>query len=256
MARHHVYLGPETHAADVVVGQELVVRGDEAQHAARVKRTEPGERVDVLNGLGMLASGLVSQTRKDRRSGEWELVLAIDAVQQLQPERPALAVFTPAPKGSRLEGMVDQLSQVGASSWSPLITERTVVEPRGGKLERIERVAMESAKQCGRAWAMTVGPGLRLGDVPMGPDVIVADASGPPYVARPGRIESVTLLVGPEGGWSPNELAQLRQRGCVVARFGAHVMRIETAAPIAASIVLHASRSTFHAPRPEPENSR
>lgn len=253
MARHHVFLGPETPSAEVVVGHELVVRGDEAQHAARVKRTEPGERVDVLNGLGLLASGTVTQTRKDRRSGDWELVLAIDAVTQLQPERPTLAVLTPAPKGSRLEDMVDQLSQVGVASWSPLFTERTVVEPRSGKLERLERAAMESAKQCGRAWAITVGQGRQLRDVPLGPSVIVADASGTPYVAQPEHAESMTLLVGPEGGWSPNELAQLRQRGCVVASFGVHVMRIETAAPIAASIVLHTARNQSNVPHPSPE---
>lgn len=253
MARHHVFLGPETPATEVVVGRELVVRGDEAQHAARVKRTEPGERVDILNGLGLLASGTVTQTRKDRRTGAWELVLAVDAVTQLQPDRPALAVLTPAPKGSRLEDLADQLSQVGAASWSPLFTERTVVEPRRGKLERLERAAMESAKQCGRAWAITIGPARQLREVPLGPSVVVADASGTPYLARPEHADALTLLVGPEGGWSPNELAHLRQHGCVLASFGLHVMRIETAAPIAASIILHAVRSQPDAPSLEPE---
>lgn len=254
MAHHRVFLGPDTPTADVAPGRQLVVRGDEAQHAARVKRLEPGERVDALNGLGLHASGTVVQTRKDKRSGEWELVLAVDAVKQLPPERPSLAVLTPAPKGSRLEDMIDQLSQVGAASWSPLLTERTIVEPRTGKLERLERAAMESAKQCGRAWAITIGQSTPLRDVRLGPSVIVADASGTPYSVRPEQTESPTLLVGPEGGWSPNELAHLRQHNCVIASFGPHVMRIETAAPIAAGIVLHATRNFAPAVQPAPEN--
>ncbi len=254
MARHRLFLGPENPAAEVLVGRQLVVRGDEAQHAARVKRVEPGERIDALNGLGLHASGTVIQTRKDKRSGEWELVLAIDAVTQLTPDRPALAVLTPAPKGSRLEDMIDQLSQVGAASWSPLITERTIVEPRAGKLERLERAAMESAKQCGRTWALSIGHTLQLRDAPLGPSVIVADASGTPYTPRPEHTQSPTLLVGPEGGWSTNELAHLRQHGCQIASFGPHVMRIETAAPIAAGIVLHAIRNLSTAVQPTTEN--
>src|SRR5690606_33999030 len=125
----------------------------------------------------------------------------------------------------------------------PLAAARTVVEPRPGKLDRLSRVAGESAKQSGRAWLLRIGSSATLSEALSGTDaasgnlVVVADHSGDPYRAT-GAAE-IRLLIGPEGGFEPREIEEARAAGASIASFGPHAMRIETAAPVAAAIVLH-----------------
>jgi len=137
--------------------------------------------------------------------------------------------------------MIDGLSQVGAASWSMLESERSVTEPREGKMERLERTAMEASKQCGRAWRLEIGGVMKFAEAVRMEGVVVADVSGSAY-ERSGA-DVVRLLVGPEGGWAPEELQLARARGAAVCRFGPHVMRIETAAVVAAGIIMSAAKS-------------
>lgn len=238
MAVHRIYidgLAGESEGAWVREGAgALVVAGDEAKHAIRVKRLEPGDGVEVLDGLGRVASGRVAQTRKSGR-GEWELVVDVGSVRVVEPARPRVEVLSAVPKGDRLGWMIDGLSQVGAASWGPLGTARGVTDPRPGKLERLERTAAEAAKQCGRAWRLAMAPGVELAEA-VGPGVVMADASGEAYERAGAGV--VRVLVGPEGGWTEEELATARAAGARVARFGRHVMRVEMAAVVAAAVVM------------------
>jgi 16S rRNA (uracil1498-N3)-methyltransferase len=152
-------------------------------------------------------------------------------------------VWSATPKGPRAAELIEQLSQVGAAAWRPLMTERGVVDPGDVKVERLRRVALESAKQCGRAWVMEIGDpspldaALGAGDEP----VVVADAAGGRYRPAAGAA-SVRVLIGPEGGWSDAErVAICAAPGITFASFGPHVMRIETAAVAAAAIILDAA---------------
>lgn len=226
-----------------LVGMVVTIGGDEAHHAIRVKRLEVGERVELLDGRGLVARGELRDTRKLSRSGDWALDVVVTEAVRAVPLSPRVEVFASAPKGERLEHMIEQLSQVGAALWAPLVTTRTVVEPRENKLHRLERVSIEACKQCGRAWAMEIGPATALEDaMRFNGVVIVADASGgavPELVSdRP-----VRLLVGPEGGWTAAELEQLRAAGAAITRLGAHVMRVETAAVVGAGVLLVAAGS-------------
>lgn len=214
---------------------EVVIGGDEARHAARVKRLEAGDPVEVLDGAGQVASGAVQGVEKHR--DQWRVRVVIREIRRVEAVRPRLEVFAPAPKGPRLEAMIDGLCQAGAAAWRPLVTARTVVEPREGKLERIARVAAEASKQCARAWALEVGEPVALADA-VSAGAVVADGSGETY--RPCGLPVIRLLIGPEGGWDGRELEAIRAAGARLARFGPHVMRVETAAVVGAAIVLDA----------------
>jgi len=221
-------------------GDVIVIGGEEAYHAARVKRVEVGERVQVLNGAGLLADGEVAEIRKGRDG--WEVAVRVLGARVMEVEKPQVEVWTGVPKGDRLEDMVDQLAQIGVAAWGPVHAARSVVEPREGKMTRVSRRAVEASKQCGRAWSMRVEEGgdlkVALGAAPSRVRVVLADASGGGYV-RTGA-ERIRVLVGPEGGWTEDEVRMAREAGAAVARFGAHVMRVETAGPVAAAVVLAA----------------
>lgn len=218
-------------------GSALALEGDDAHHLARVKRVEPGARILLLDGRGRVADAAVTATRKTGRDG-WFVDVTIASINHAPPVSPRLEVWASAPKGDRLGAMIDGLSQVGAASWSPLVSARTVVEPGAAKMDRVHRIAVESSKQCGRAWMLEVGPdGDLKAALAAGPQVVLADASGDPYQpAGP----HVRLLIGPEGGWTDGELARAREAGARLCRFGPHTMRVEVAAPAAAARILAA----------------
>jgi 16S rRNA (uracil1498-N3)-methyltransferase len=230
------------------VGEIALIEGDEAKHAARVKRLQPGHHALLLDGRGSVARGVIlgpealtpEQSARRERRGEWLLPIRIEHTDHAPPVRPSLNLFTATPKGARLDDMIDALSQAGAASWSPLDTRHGVVDPRETKLARIERLAVEASKQCGRPWVLTTGPKRTLRDLLGSPTtpVVLADASGGPY--RPTGAAEISLLIGPEGGWASEELDMARAANARVHSFGPYVMRIETAAVVAAGVVLAA----------------
>ncbi len=224
-------------------GREVRIDGEEAHHAVRVKRLAEGDIIGLLDGAGAVATARIGSIDKHR--GEWSITALVENCERAERARPVVEVWASTPKGDRLETMIDGLSQVGAASWHALETERTVVEPRGGKIERLRRTCIESMKQCGRAWMLEIGPAGTLADAlnAQGRAIIMADGGGQDWQsarATLGGMQSVRLLIGPEGGWTPEELQQARGKGAAVVRFGPHTMRIETAAIAACACIMTA----------------
>jgi 16S rRNA (uracil1498-N3)-methyltransferase len=264
MHRIHTEHLPDT--VDDLCGRPLIIDGQEAEHAVKVKRLVSGETVEVLDGRGRVASGTVNGLGGHGKGRRRELIVDVSCIRRVEPVRPIVHVFSATPKGGRVDEMIDQLAQAGAAAWSPLETERGVVEPRETKLERLHRIARESSKQSGRAWDLLLGErtsmpraldadtsDAALQELGVGTNeraqVIVADGSGEP--TRAAELDAWTssrgvirLLVGPEGGWTEAELAYAKGAGARVARFGPQIMRIETAAVVAAGVLLSHARST------------
>ena len=225
--KHSVYV-PELDPA----AQTVVLTGEEAKHAVRVKRLQPGQAVNLMNGNGLRLTGDVTAAKR-------ELHIRVTERVEVPRPSPALEVCSAVPKGPRSGDMLDGLSQAGADVWCPLETAFGVESPTPAKRDRWERISRESLKQCGRAWRMEIGPDRTLAgacEPGAGLTVVIADASGEPYEAAAGA-ERVRLLVGPEGGWREDELEFARAAGARACRFGPHVMRIETAAVVAAGII-------------------
>ncbi len=220
---------------------EVVIEGEEAQHALRVKRLEAGDVIELLDGMGRIATASVLAGGRSGRAG-WTLTASIERVRVEARVEPRVVVRSAVPKGPRLSELIESLSQVGAEAWGELVCERS--EGGGARLDRVERIAAESSKQCGRAWRLEVlepvgFEALVRGGSASG-EVVMADAGDPGF--RAGGAERNTILIGPEGGWSEREREMAREQGVAIASFGPHVMRIETAAPVAAALVIAAER--------------
>jgi 16S rRNA (uracil1498-N3)-methyltransferase len=244
VSTHRIHIG----GARLDVGDRAEIAGPEAHHATRVKRLAEGDAVELINGRGWRGLAVV---RAITKAGKGERVLTVEVQEGSEAPQPTprVHVLAAPPKGERLAEMIDQLSQVGVASWSPLVTSRTVVSPREGKLVRAERIATEAAKQCGRLWTMEIGPPTQLAQAMARRDtrLLVADASGSLYAH--GGEQDITLLVGPEGGFADDEIRRARDAGAGVCSFGRHVMRVETAAVVSAGIILDAAaRGSAHAP--------
>lgn len=211
-------------------GSVLSIGGEEANHAARVKRVRPGEAVGLFDGRGLVAFGSVVRAESGKRA---LLEISVEGVERWAPVAPRVEVWCPPPKGDRLDTMIEQLSQLGVGAWRPLRTARS--ERDAFRMDKLERVAVESAKQCGRAWLLEVGDWASFEHAIADPRAVLADASGEPGHATDA---GTVLLLGPEGGWTAGELEQARGAGRSVVRFGPHVMRIETAAVGGAACLL------------------
>ncbi len=243
MRKHTLFL----ESADPEAG-ELYIEGEEAEHATRVKRLRAGDAAVVLNGQGLVVEAEVVAARRG------EVALRVVGLRREESVRPRVEVFAALPKGPRASDLVDALSQVGAARWTPLETERSEERATGARLERLRRVAIEAAKQCGRAWLMEIGGAVLLGDAlkreagRAGEDVDVVFADAGAGVFEVGKragggagngLGVVRVLIGPEGGWTEDERADAARAGARVCSLGPHVMRIETAAATAAAIVIH-----------------
>ncbi|MCB9838471.1 MAG: 16S rRNA (uracil(1498)-N(3))-methyltransferase [Phycisphaeraceae bacterium] len=233
MPKHVLWIG-EARRSDGT----LVLAGDEARHAVRVKRVREGEVVLGLDGTGVLVTGEVVSLGR-------ELVVRIVEEVEAPPASPRIEVWAPMPKGNRSGDLVDLLTQVGAHSWVPMVTKRSVSDLTEAKRRRLERVAVEACKQSRRAWALEIGPEqpLRKALKPAGEGVttLIAEQSGG-AIGGAAWGDRVRMLIGPEGGFTEQELDQAREVGAVACSLGPHVMRIETAAAAGCAILMGCRR--------------
>lgn len=217
------------------------VDGDDGHHLVRVRRLRVGEEVTVADGVG--------GWRPYRVAGvaDGGLDLGATDVAMHEPEStPGLAVAFALTKGVGPETVVRQLTELGVDVLMPVVAERSIARPRSERVEavlrRLRRVAREAAMQCRRARLPRVeapGPLAGLGGRP---GLVVADREGDPAAGLedPGPTGWL-LVVGPEGGFGPEDLAVLGAAPRLAV--GAHVLRADTAA-VAAAALLVARRSS------------
>lgn len=231
---HRIFI--EGLSAGLEAGNEVLVEGAEAEHARKVKRVALGARVELLDGRGRVVDAEVTDARRS-------LVLRVAGVRTASTVQPRLEVWGATPKGGRVDQMIDGLAEVGAAGWRPLATEWGVVDPGDTKLARLERLAREASKQCGRAWLLEMGQRATMQEAlspAPGTRIIMADASGAWH--EPDGSSAIRLLIGPEGGWTARERADAQAAGASLVRFGVHTMRIEVAAVISAGVIMNAEQ--------------
>lgn len=204
----------------------------ESAHAARVLRLRTGDSVTLLDGKGGIAESEIIEAAPK------STLCKVLSLRHEAPTTPAIIVYSALPKGCA-EDMVDQLAQLGCDRFVPLTCTRSVVEAKDNKMDRFRRTAKEASKQAIRAWVMEVGEpvafknalaaakGLRL----------IADPRGGPVDARTAGAGEISVLIGPEGGFTDEELQQAQAAGFVLWKFAPFVLRIETAAVGAVAVL-------------------
>lgn len=213
----------------------------QAHHVRDVLRLAPGQTVELFDDAGATADGtLVVVTPSD-------VLVEVREIRDPADAAFRWTVASAVPKAARADWMIEKLSELGADAFIPLATARSVVHPEGkNKLDRWRRLAQESAKQSRRPrGVMRIDEMLDLTPLV---ESLARDGRSAWYLSTaPGALpvrravdtapRDLTLLIGPEGGWTPGELDLFEAHGLTAVALTDTVLRVETAAVAVAAVV-------------------
>jgi 16S rRNA (uracil1498-N3)-methyltransferase len=242
-----------------IKGNEVLITGGEAKHIITVLRKREGDKIDIFDGYGNEFRVRILQI--DRSAG-LPRVKAEIVKQKKRETEPKLKItlFQSIPKGNRLYFIIQKSTEIGISEIVPITTERTIVKLDYKKIKqrtlRWQKIAREAAKQSGRSTIPKVGPVLDFSQAlrefsarkfPMG---IIAwemeKKSRLREVLRSGvgggiSSSPLAIFVGPEGGFTPEEVEEAKKMGLVPVSLGSRILRTETAGLVVAITALYES---------------
>ena len=241
-------------------GEHLAeLTGDEAHHLTRVMRQKPGDIVTLFDGHDREFRAEIVDSRKN---GATLRILETRLVDTESPRQVTMAVSLP--KGDRQKWLVEKLTELGCRCLIPLKTERNVAQASEQVLERLRRQVLEATKQCNRTRLMQIMPEMSIEkcttEVAMFEDNsrhVEGDASNVDmagFIAHPssdgdfGQValselaqivlpKRVLVLIGPEGGFTQNEVSRAVELGLKPLDLGPRILRVETAALMTTSVL-------------------
>lgn len=238
---HRFKINPED-----INGEILLVKEREAHHLSKVLRLTSGDKIEAFDNSGAEYTACIESVNSN------QVVCRILEVRQTQNE-PSLKVFLlqGLPKADKMELVVQKTTELGIHMIIPVRTSRAVVQLEGKKaLDRVARwqkIAEEAAKQCGRSLVPKVAPLVNLAEavrlLPPGTLLLAAyeaeTTMGLKEALRGRKPEAVALVVGPEGGFEPQEIKELQAAGALSISLGPRILRTETAGLAALSMILY-----------------
>ena len=224
----------------------MLLSGPEAHHLVHVMRGGPGTRVVLFDGTGWEYSAQVDEVRGSQAT------LTILGREQVDRELPIeIHLGVSLPKGDRQKWLVEKAVELGVARIVPLRTARSVAQPVQQALTRLRRAVIEASKQCGRNRLMEIGEPADWGDF-----VAAAPSAALRLLAHPVKQLTVAscqlrpslttdnwqpfpvyLAVGPEGGFTADEVALATAAGWQQVDLGRRTLRIETAATLLVALV-------------------
>ena len=223
---------------DAFTQQTITLAADEARHLRDVLRLKPGDEVYVFDGLGHEFRSTVSNIRRD--------VAELRIETEVEPAKPEshlqLNLGVALLKGEKFDLVVQKATELGVTKITPLITRYADIHLRDAsdatkRVARWQRIALEAAKQSGRAFVPEISLPVAFDKLEVeGDGVMFSERDGESIENLPGA-SSITALVGSEGGWADEEIETAQARGFHVVTLGGRILRAETAA-IAVTVLM------------------
>ena len=242
---HRFYVAPENWDS-----RELALRGSEAHHARNVLRRQAGDKLVLFNGKGRELTAEIASV------ADHEIRLRKLHESETPPLRCRIVLGQAIPKGKNMDLIVQKAVEIGAAEVAPIISDRTIVQlnlkKASQKQTKWQQIAIEAAKQCGQNWLPRVHRPKKLAEFfsaseqafdlrligSLQPDARSLKKILEAYSSEHGiRPESVLMLVGPEGDFTPAELSLARRHACEPITLGPIVLRVETAAIYCLSVL-------------------
>lgn len=224
-----------------LVGDRVELDEAEARHALQSLRLHAGDAVVLCDGRGTLADGTlaVSPTTKASKRRPRSVAVAITQTRtQPKPDR-SLTLIVAGCKGPRLEWLVEKCTELGVTRLLLTSFDRSVVRTEARHATRLQRTMIEACKQCGRAWLPELRAALTLDEALAAVGHANVWRADPTAQAEPlgtcVASASSAIVIGPEGGFSNDEVTRMNASGIRAIGLGPHVLRVETAAVAAAA---------------------
>ena len=209
-------------------GDRAIIRGSDASHLARSLRARPGEEIQVVDAAGLLLTVRLETVSSSLIGGR----IVAEEEHRPEPTRRVVVAISHLPAAS-LDLVLSRCTEVGASTFHIVQADRSVA--RGARLKRWQTIVREAAMLAGRVRVPVIAGPSPLAEVlreQPNPVMLVRGASTPLSVMP--RDGDVTLLVGPEGGWTEREVGMVP----VQASLGPRNLRADTAAVVATAIAV------------------
>jgi len=233
----------------LAIGDEIVIAGEEAHHIIRVLRLGPGHSVSISDGKSVESLGVIS----DIDIRDTKIKIRILDQNKSKETKPFITLLQALPKGEKFDWIIQKSTELGVSTIIPVITQRTIVNILPSKLEsRMERwnkIAIEAAKQSLRMDIPQIGElstfdaSLRevekhhLSIIPWEQEKELSIRKA--LKSIDGTVTKVAVFIGPEGGFSPEEVKKAKEMGAVSVSLGPRILRTETAAIAVCSILMY-----------------
>jgi 16S rRNA (uracil1498-N3)-methyltransferase len=221
---------------------------EEAIHLTRVLRLGVGGRIRIFNGLGDEWDASIEDANKQH-----VVVRVLGRVTAAAEPRVAIRLAPAVLKGDKMDDVVRDAVMLGVVAIHPLVSRRTETAlstiSRSDRVARWQRVAVASAKQCGRAVVPLVHPAAAFEQVVASSEALVmlvepSSADGVIALRDVTPRDRLTLAVGPEGGWTPEELQRGRESGAMLLTLGGPTLRAD-AVPVVALTALRVHLEDF-----------
>ncbi len=233
----------------------LMLTGEEATHVVNARRLGEGDRIYLTNGSGVLGVGTISTMTRHPIS----LRVSLTQCQTVPAPETELTLASALPKGDRTRTLLDMSTQLDMQVFQPLDCARSTVRDQPKKHERWRRIIISAAKQCRQVHFPRIeGPRSVRELLSTGPRetlVIYGDPSGDSlYQVTQGILHPparLMILIGPEGGFDPEEIRLLKTHGAVAVNGGRLILRTETAAVTLLAIAHNWLSGGMTSPQPE-----
>ncbi len=217
------------HSKQELAEGKVSISGEEARHM-HVFRLKQGDQVELFDDLGTIGLGTIENIEKEA------IEVKLDEITKVRKTGIIKTIAIAVPKGKRFDLLIQKATELGADKIIPLITKRTVVKPRETKIERLKKIAIEAAKQSkqnkipeitepvtvDKLMVMTADYELKLIASPNA-DRTIKEAM------QSTKPQKIICLIGPEGGFTNEEIALAEKNEFVPVQLGKEILRTETA---------------------------
>ena len=247
MTRRRFYAPPSAFDSSLA---RVTLASDEARHLREVLRLKVGDEVYVFNGAGKEFQCRVEETRRDVAH-----LMVVREVEAARPESPLhLALAVALLKGEKFDLVVQKATELGVTVIVPVVTKLADIRLRDEsdvvkRMTRWQRIALEAAKQCGRAVVPDIAAPVAFATLvqkaaePQSTYLLFSERDGESLTEVTDLLRAkatrLTALVGSEGGWTDEELTTALEAGWRIITFGGRTLRAETAAIAVAVLLQH-----------------